>query len=83
MQENFLVRCLHHYGLDWESPFTKHVYETEVTSVKLNMVYLHMWLLKYHLNNPFKDKAYIKEQMLLSRHNAPRTKVRPSNIAAL
>ena len=64
MQENFLVRSLHHYGLDWDSPFTRHVYETEVTSVKLNMVYLHMWLLKYHLTHPFKDKAYIREQVI-------------------
>ena len=45
--------------MDWESPFTNHVYETEVTSVRLNMVYLHMWLLKFHLGRPLKDKAFV------------------------
>ena len=59
MKENFLIRSLHHYGMDWESPFTNHVYETEVTSVRLNMVYLHMWLLKFHLGQPLKNKNFV------------------------
>ena len=33
MLEHFLVRAMHHYATDWDSPFCKHVYETETTSV--------------------------------------------------
>lgn len=74
MQENFLIRSLHHYAMDWESPFSKHVYDTEVTSVKLNMVYLHMWLLKFHLGMPVKDVNFIKAECKDSHHNLDRTK---------
>lgn len=83
MQENFLVKSLHHYGMDWESPFTKHVYETEVTSIKFNLVYMHMWLLKYHLKRPLKDKDFVKEEIKSSVHNEARTKTKLSNVSKL
>ena len=51
---------MHHYATDWESPFCRHVYETELTSVRLNFVYLHFWLCNYHFNRPIKDvEAFI------------------------
>ena len=59
MREHFLVQALHHYATDWESPFCKHVYETEVTSVRLNLVYLHFWLLNYHMKSPIKNFDFI------------------------
>ena len=72
---HFLIRALHHYATDWESPFTRHVYETEVTSVQLNMVYLHMWLLNYHLGRPFKDRAHVDAELRASPDNKARTKI--------
>ena len=45
MQEHFLIRAIHHYAMDFDSPFSEHVYDTEVTSVKFNFCYLHYWLL--------------------------------------
>ena len=79
LPENFLIRSLHHYATDWESPFSKHVYDTEVTSVRLNMVYLHMWLLNYHLGRPLKDKDFVKAEIKDSHHNLDRTKTDPWN----
>ena len=61
MSGHFLLRALNHYSMEWSSPFSKHVYETEVTSVKLNFVYLHMWLLNYHLARPFRDESFVKQ----------------------
>ena len=81
MQEHFIVRAMHHYCVDWESPFTKHIYETEATSVRLNMVYLHMWLLKYHLNNSvLKDSDFVKEEIKSDWNNKARTKINSDHV---
>ena len=42
------LRAIQHYATDFESPFAKDVYSTELTSIKLNLVYLHAWLWTYH-----------------------------------
>ena len=76
MKEHFLVRAMNHYSMDWESPFSKHIYETEVTSVRLNMVYLHMWLLKFHMNRNLKpDKDFLGEEINKDDHYEARSNI--------
>ena len=53
--EHFTIRAIDKYSTDWESPFARHVYETEATSVRLNLVYMHLWLLRFHLRRPLKE----------------------------
>ena len=83
MQEHFLVRAVNHYATDWEAPFVNHVYETEVTSVQLNFVYLHLWLLKFHLGRPLKDKIEVNKEIKGEKLLQPRVKVNPKNIRTL
>jgi len=72
MNEHFLVKAMHHYATDWESPFCNHVYETEATSVRLNFVYLHFWLCNYHMKRPLREDATINEKIAQSKHNLAR-----------
>jgi len=69
IKEHFLIRAINHYATDWQSPFTNHVYETEFTSVRLNMVYLHIWLLNFHLSQPFKDESFVAKECKRDRNN--------------
>ena len=45
-----ILQAVHLYATDFGSPFAEDVYSSEKTSVKLNMVYLHDWMLTYHLS---------------------------------
>ena len=83
MKEHFLVRAMHHYATDWESPFCRHVYETELTSVRLNFVYLHFWLCNYHFNRPVKDVEAFIDKLGESKHNIYRASAKLRTIKKL
>jgi len=43
------LRALSHYVNDFEGPFQKEVYETELTSIRCNLMYSNVWLWQHHL----------------------------------
>ena len=45
-----ILQAIHVYATDFSSPFAEEVFSTQQTSIKLNMVYLHDWMLQYHLS---------------------------------
>ena len=49
MEGHKTLRAIQHYASDFESPFAADVFSTEHTSIKLNMIYLHSWLMTYHM----------------------------------
>ena len=56
-----------------------------MTSVRLNFVYLHFWLLNYHISRAkFKDPDFVKAQLKESPvHNQARAKIDASNVSQL
>ena len=46
---HYTLRALIHYASDFESPFAEQVFSTQQTSIKLNLIYLHAWLLEHHV----------------------------------
>ena len=63
-----LLTHSYEYSFDHESEFSK-VYKTEMTSIKLNMFYLHAWLLSYRIAKQQSAFALKHDNFIISLNN--------------